>query len=162
MPRSSLVVLAALTAACHGDPFIISDAPEAVPKGSGTRMSALIDGRTYVATDPGGFSVHRIEVNKGGIRLNATFSRTSAGDQPVNASDYVLTVAGSPTGAALPERVEFTRSDAFGGTLYWIAPGQAITLWIGLYHVPGERHVMGPYPVTVERRSHTGTGSAPS
>lgn len=161
MPRALLLALAAAAAACHSDPFFDHQLPE-TPAGDGAmRMSARIDGRTYVVSDPDGFDVARIEVNKGGIRLNATFTRASAADPSVSAASHLLTVAGSAAGGPLPARVEFTRTDAFSGTLYWIAPGQAVTLWLGLYDRPAERHVFGPFPVVLERRSHTGTGGEP-
>lgn len=159
MPRALLLALAAAAAACHSDPFFDHTLPE-TPAGDGTmRMSARIDGRTYVASDPDGFSEPHIEVNKGGIHLSAAFTRASPNDPSVTAASHILTVAGSAAGDPLPARVEFTRTDAFSGTLYWIAPGQAVTLWLGLYDVPGERHVFGPFSVVIERRSHAGGGA---
>lgn len=123
---------------------------------SSMRMEATIDGRLLEATAEGGFASSGIEVNKGGIQLSAEF-RGSSGDAhaPVaGSSKFRLDVLGSPGGAALPARVEFTRYDAFSGALYWIAPGQSVELWLGLYHVTEDHYDFGPFPVTVERRSH--------
>lgn len=120
------------------------------------RMEATIDGRLLEATAAGGFASSGIEVNKGGIQLSAEFSGSS-GDAhaPVTGSPkFRLDVMGSPAGGALPARVEFTRYDAFSGALYWIAPGQSVELWLGLYHVTEDHYDFGPFPVTVERRSH--------
>jgi hypothetical protein len=152
MPRVIPLLLAAVVCACQADPFTIPELPETPPPAGSLELAARIDGRIYEAADPDGFAVGRIEVNKGGIRLNATFRGTSGA--AINAVDYELTVAGSADGEPLPERVAFTRVDAFSGTLYWIAPGQAVELWVGLYHGPTGRHVFGPYPIVVERRSH--------
>lgn len=154
MSRALPFVLAAVAAACHGDPVTLPNLPQDPAPDAVLRMSARIDGRTYVAADPGGFPVQHIEVNKGGIRLAATFDGSSGSGLPVNEANHQLTVAGSPDGDPLPERVVFNRTGAFSGTLYWIAPGQAVELWVGLYHVPSARHVMGPFPVTIERRAH--------
>jgi hypothetical protein len=162
MSRARPFLLAAVAAACHGDPVTLPNLPDGPAPAGALRMAARIDGRTYIATDPEGFPVQQIEVNKGGIRLAATFQGSSASGLPVNQTDHQLTVAGSPEGGPLPERVVFSRTDAFSGTLYWIAPGQAVELWVGLYHVPTARHVMGPFPVTVERRSHGEGGDAPA
>ena len=156
MPRASLIPLLALAAACQADAATRPSLPEAPAPDGSIRMSARIDGRTYVGSDPDGFGVEYIEVNKGGIRLSATFQAGSGAGGPVNQSGYELTVAGTPDGGPLPERVVFTRYDAFSGSLYWIAPGQAVELWVGLYQRSSGRHVLGPWAVTVQRRSHAG------
>lgn len=161
MPRTSLVPLLALAAACQADAVTMPRLPEAPSPDGAIRMSARIDGRTYIGSDPDGFGVQYIEVNKGGIRLAATFQAGDGADGPVNQADYELTVAGTPDGGPLPERVVFTRYDAFSGSLYWIAPGQAVDLWVGLYHRSSGRHVLGPWPVTVQRRSHAATAEDP-
>jgi hypothetical protein len=154
MSRLPVLALAAVLGACQPDPFTVPDIPDP-PIGDGKlQMSARIDGRTYLATDPTGFSIQHIEVNKGGIRLSATFRSGTAGSPAVNPVDYRLTVSGSETGEPLPERVVFSPSRPFEGSLYWIAPGQAVELWIGLYHGPTGRYVFGPFPITLERRSH--------
>lgn len=162
MPRAVPLVLAAVIAACQSDSFI-PDLPEPSPQpDAALQMSARIDGRVYVASDPGGFPVQHIEVNKGGIRLDATVQRESASGAAVSRVDYELTVAGSPDGGPLPERVVYSRVDAFSGTLYWIAPGQSVELWVGVYHVPDGRHILGPWPITVQRRSHGDDGGGPA
>jgi len=136
-----------------------ADPGENIPPGSQTasmRMEATIDGRLLEATVHEGFASSGIEVNKGGIQLSAAF-RGSNGDAhaPVTGSPkFRLDVMGSPTGAPLPARVEFTRYDPFSGALYWIAPGQRVELWLGLYHVTEDHYDFGPFPVLVERRSH--------
>ena len=120
------------------------------------RMEATIDGRRVDASADAGFELGRVEVNKGGIQLSATFLGSS-GDAhaPVaNSSKFRLDVLGSPAGAPLPQRVEFTRYDQFSGALYWIAPGQTVELWLGLYHVSEDHYDFGPFPINVERRSH--------
>lgn len=161
MPRASLVALLALAAACQADAVTIPQLPEAPAPDGAIRMSARIDGRTYVASNPGGFSIQHIQVNKGGIRLGATF-QGAAGGGAVNAASHQLTVAGTPDGGPLPERVVFNRYDAFSGSLYWIAPGQAVELWVGLYEPRTGRYLLGPWPITVERRSHDAGGDRPA
>ena len=163
MPRSTLVALGAaiLIAACEADEVTTPEPPEfpeAPLPDAKIEMAAHIDGRTYTARVPAGFTVAQIEINKGGIRVSATFR--NAGDRAeagINGATYQLTVAGSAAGDPLPSRVEFTRTDAFSGTLYWIAPGQELDLWLGLLHEPTGQHVLGPFPIGVRRRSHDGS-----
>lgn len=162
MPRSTLVALGAafLLAACAAEEATTPEQPEfpeAPLPDAKIEMTARIDGRNYTASAPSGFTVGQIEINKGGIRLSASFrnagDRTEAG---INGAAYQLTVAGSPAADPLPTRVEFTRTDAFSGTLYWIAPGQEVDLWLGLLHQPTGQHVLGPFRIGLRRRSHDG------
>lgn len=154
MSRITLLALAAVVTACNADSFTVPTPPAAPLPSGKLEMSARIDGRTYLATEAAGFADQHIEVNKGGIRLSVSFHSESAGSPTVNPVDYRLTVTGSESGDPLPERVVFSAASPFEGSLYWIAPGQAVELWIGLYHEPEGRHIFGPFPITLERRSH--------
>lgn len=132
------------------------------PPASTLRMNALIDGHVYVAAAPDGFGGVRIEVNKGGIWLAADFAGVGRVDGVVNAVDFLLSVAGTEDGGPLPAGVEFTRRDAFSGSLYWIAPGQTVETWLGLYHRSAAHYDFGPYPVWIQRRSHDPDGDPPA
>lgn len=164
MPQLTRAALGAVVwlVACSTEPAAPALPPASQDPHSETalQMHVRIDGRDYVAAAPGGFAIEEIEINKGGIRLSATFR--NAGDEStvaVNAIDYQLTVAGTPDGGAFPPKVEYTRTDAFSGTLYWVAPGQSLDLWVGLLHLPTQRHLLGPFPVGLQRRSHDGGDS---
>lgn len=154
------VFVAALLACTDATSPRAPDAP-ALPA-SALRMNALIDGRVYVAAAPDGFGGVRIEVNKGGIWLAADFAGVGRVDGVVNAVDFQLSVAGTEEGGPLPAGVEFTRRDAFGGSLYWIAPGQTVETWLGLYHRSAGHYDFGPYPVQIQRRSPETDGGPPA
>jgi hypothetical protein len=153
--RAALVSLATLLAACGGESLVT---PEPVEQPSGRpplRMNAEIDGFVYVATTEQGFDVTGIEVNKGGVRISATFANAGGNlTAPLTAADFELRVTGSEAGGPLPSRVEYTPDDAFGGSLYWIAPGQAVPVHMGLYQKSTGGFVLGPYAVTITRRPH--------
>jgi hypothetical protein len=158
MPRARAFPVTALIFALSGcsDPAAPGMGGPSGAQGPPMRMEATIDGRVLEATVEGGFASSGLEVNKGGIQLSAEFTGSS-GDAhaPVTGSPkFRLDVMGSPAGGPLPARVEFTRYNAFSGALYWIAPGQSVELWLGLYHVTEDHYDFGPFPVTVERRSH--------
>lgn len=152
----ALTATVLLLAACSADPSgpgPIGPAPPP-PGSTDLQMAASIDGHAYLVTVPEGFPVSLIEVNKGGILLSATFHDRGGRASAINAVEYQLTVTGSPDGAPLPSGVDFTRTDAFSGSLYWLAPGQEVDLWIGLFRIPTGEHVLGPYSVAVQRRAH--------
>jgi hypothetical protein len=73
---------------------------------------------------------------------------------PLTAADFELRVTGSAAGDPLPTRVEYTADDAFSGSLYWIAPGQSVPVFLGLYQKSKGDYVLGPYAVTIMRRAH--------
>jgi hypothetical protein len=159
--RAVLSSLLLLTA-CDGRALAPeSPEPPAGPPGPGSPlvMEAMIDGFRYTVTDGVGFAVSSIEINKGGIVVGATLP-SPGGHLTASLSEYRLVVAGAD-GDPLPSRVEYTPTGAFGGTLYWIAPGQAVTLSFGIHHVPAGRYVLGPYPVVIVRRGDPGSGPAP-
>ena len=154
--RSHSAVLLLLIVTACSEPVIPGDGSPAESEQSPMRMEAIIDGRRVAASADAGFETSGLEVNKGGIQLSVAF-HGSSGDAhaPVSGSSkFRLDVLGSPAGAPLPERVEFTRYDPFSGALYWIAPGQAVQMWLGLYHVSEGHYDFGPFPITIERRSH--------
>lgn len=129
--------------------------PEAPVTPRPPTLTARIDGRTYDATDSLGFNAQLVDVNKGGIRLSAQLrGALRHRDGVVNDTDFRLIVSGTPDGGPLPQRVEFTRYDAFSGSLYWIAPGQAVRTYIGIYHATEGHYDFGPHEIVIERRSH--------
>lgn len=117
-------------------------------------LTARIDGRVYGATDSLGFAGQRVDVNKGGVRLSADARRIRHMGGGAQEGQFRLVVAGTPDGGPLPSRVEFTRYDAFSGALYWIAPGQAVRAYIGIYHATEGHYDFGPHEIVIERRSH--------
>ena len=151
------ILVAAPAAACD-EAFVPRSDPPPEAESIPVRMEATIDGRRVDASIEAGFEVALIEVNKGGIQLSATFrGRTDDAEAPAAISPNVrLDVLGSVAGNELPPGVEFTRYDAFSGAIYWIAPGQTVHLWLGLYHVAQGQYVFGPFPISVRRRSHEG------
>ena len=152
--RALLLVLTGLFACSGEDPFTpapIEQPAERAP----LRMNARIDGFIYTATTEVGFHPADIEVNKGGVRIDATFANAGGNlTAPLTAVDFELRVRGSASGGPLPSRVEYTPADAFGGALYWIAPGQSVPVFLGLYQKSKDAYVLGPYRVTITRRPH--------
>ena len=158
---SALSALLLLTG-CDGR-TLAPENPElpAAPAGPSTPfvMEAMIDGFQYTVTDGVGFTVPSIEVAKGGIVVGATLP-SPAGHLAGGLSEYQLRVTGLD-GAPLPPRMEYAPTGAFAGTIYWIAPGQGVTLSFGIYHLPAGRYVLGPYPVVVVRRGDPGSDPEP-
>lgn len=144
-----------LLAACASEaPFTPEPIPAPDRERAPFRMDAKIDGFIYSATPTSGFPVQHIEVNKGGVRLSATFANAGGTlTAPLTPADFELRVTGSPAGGPFPSRVEYTAYDAFSGSLYWIAPGQAVPVFIGLYQKSRGQFVLGPHRVVIERRS---------
>lgn len=152
MKTASLLVLLLLVA-CTETASVVPN-PPGPTDGGGLVLAARIDGSDYRASPGMGFDHPAIEVAKGGIRLAVTVENDGGLDAPLTSSNFEVRFAGSEDGASFPSRVEFTRYDAFSGALYWIAPGQSVNVWIGLWH-RGESHWdAGPYAVTLTRRSH--------
>ena len=150
-----LLALPILLPACSSDapfaPAPIEQPAERAP----LRMNARIDGFVYSATTVAGFQTRDIEVNKGGVRIEATFANAGGNlTAPLTPVDFELRVSGSASDGPLPSRVEYTPDDAFRGSLYWIAPGQSVPVFIGLYQKSTGTYVLGPYPVTITRRAH--------
>ena len=116
-----------------------------------TSMVAHVDGRDYIASDSIGFAGQVVDINKEGILLSAVF-RNSHADAPVNGADFRLAATGPDGTAPVAPHVEYTALDPFGGSLYWIAPGQSISVWLGLYHISAGHYDFGPYPLTITRR----------
>lgn len=153
--RALLLTFSCSLAACSGeDPF--TPAPVEQPtERAPLRMNARIDGAIYSATTEAGFQTRDIEVNKGGVRIDATFANAGGNlTAPLTAVDFELRASGSAAGGALPTRVEYTPDDAFSGSLYWIAPGQSVPVYLGLYQKSKAEYVLGPYSVTITRRAH--------
>ena len=145
-----------MRAACSADSIVT---PEPIDRPAPSRqpilMNARIDGFVYTATAGAGFEVPGVEVNKGGVRLSATFANTGGNlTAPLTSQDFELRVAGSATGGEFPARVEYTSYDAFSGSLYWIAPGQSVPVYIGLFQKSRGDFVFGPHRVTITRREH--------
>lgn len=136
--------------------------PPAGPPAAELALLAEIDGFEYRATASRGFDDDPIVVNKGGVRLYVDVENAGRHvDGPVRGGDFEIRVAGGPDGAPLPERVAFTRYDDFSGALYWIAPGQTVPAWLGLWHKTEEHWDAGPFRVDIRRRSH-GEPDAPA
>jgi hypothetical protein len=152
--RALLLALPCLLACSGEEPFTpapIEQPAERAP----LRMNARIDGFVYTATTEAPFQSRDIEVNKGGVRIDATFSNAGGNlTAPLTPADFELRVSGSAAGGPLPSRVEYTPDDAFSGSLYWIAPGQSVPVFLGLYQKSRAAYVLGPYSVTITRRAH--------
>ena len=152
--RAVLLALPCLLACSGEEPFTpapIEQPAERAP----LRMNARIDGFVYTATSEASFPVRDIEVNKGGVRIAATFANAGGNlTAPLTGVDFELRVSGSAAGGPLPSRVEYTPDDAFSGSLYWIAPGQAVPVFLGLFQKSTGAYVLGPWPVTITRRAH--------
>lgn len=165
MKLRNLVAASALVlaAGCRDTPVTapeVPDLPIADEPSGPLVMETTIDGRRFTVTDGFGFDVRSIEVVKGGIRVSA--SLPSPGGHLTDAlSAYRLQVT-SADGPAFPERIAYTPHGPFSGALYWIAPGQSVSLAFGLYHAPAGRYVLGPYPIVMTRRGDPGTGDPPA
>ncbi|HEU4700125.1 MAG TPA: hypothetical protein VFS40_13160 [Gemmatimonadales bacterium] len=132
-------------------------APGATPHAAGA-MAARIDGHDYVARSAVGFEGLLVRVNKGGVRLAVAPPPVARDSRdPAVRADYELTVAGTPDGGPLPDSVTFTRFDGYSGALYWIAPGETIRVWLGLYHRSGGHYDAGPFAVDIMRLPHPRT-----
>ena len=114
-------------------------------------MIAHVDGRDYIAADSIGFGAQVVDINKEGILLSALFEHSHA-EMPVNSGDFRLTATGPGGVAPVAAHVEYTALDPFGGSLYWIAPAQSVSVWLGLYHISAGHYDFGPYPLTITRR----------
>lgn len=148
-PRWEMLSFCVL-AACGAD-----SGPTTPPGGPVIRapmaMVAHVDGHDYVAGDSIGFGAQFVDINKEGILLSVLFVNSSA-DAPVNSGDFRLTVTGVDGTAPVAPHVEYTALEPFGGSLYWIAPGQQVSAWLGLYHVSAGHYDFGPYPIVIKRR----------
>ncbi len=156
-PRASRAVLVALSSvlACSGEEPFTPIPVEQPAAREPLRMNARIDGFVYTATTEAGFGTRTIEVNKGGVRIEATFANAGGHlTAPLTAADFELRVRGTAAGGPLPSRVEYTPYDAFSGSLYWIAPGQSVPVFLGLYQKSSAGYVLGPHSVTITRRAH--------
>lgn len=151
-PRWELLSFCAL-AACGGE-----NGPTTPAGGGAIRlpmaMVAHVDGHDYLAGDSIGFGAQFVDINKEGILLSARFLNSSA-DAPVNSGDFQLTVTGMDGATPVAPHVEYTSLEPFGGSLYWIAPGQAVSAWLGLYHVSAGHYDFGPYPLVIKRRARS-------
>lgn len=149
-----LLLGALLLASCAGEtPFTPEPIPAPDRERAPFRMDAKIDGFIYSATPTSGFPVQQIEVNKGGVRLSASFANAGGTlTAPLTPVDFELRVTGTLDGGPFPSRVAYTPYDAFSGSLYWIAPGQAVPVYIGLFQKSTDRFVLGPHRVVIERR----------
>lgn len=153
--RTALLALPILLLACSGEAPFTPEPIDQPAVRAPLRMNARIDGFVYSATTEAGFPVSGIEVNKGGVRVSATFANAGGNlTAPLTGVDFELRVSGSVSEGPLPSRVAYTADDAFGGSLYWIAPGQAVPVFIGLYQKSRSAYVLGPYAVTITRRPH--------
>jgi hypothetical protein len=152
---AALLALPILLAACAAESPVVPTPVDQPTSLDALRMNARIDGFVYTAVAGTGFDVGPIEVNKGGVRISATFANTGGNlTAPLTPADFELRVTGSAAGGPLPTRVEYTADNAFSGSLYWIAPGQSVPVFLGLYQKSKGDYVLGPYAVTITRRAH--------
>lgn len=153
---TAVFALAVLVAcADSGSPVGPGSPGSPAPATGSVSLVAHIDGHDYLASRDSGFAVGEIPINKGGIVLRAAaLNGTGTLSAPFTAENYELRVMGGPSGAPLPAAVEFTRYDAFSGSLYWIAPGQTVTLYLGLVRRQTDSTELGPFAVAVHRLPH--------
>lgn len=155
--RSCIAVGAILLAACAELPTNAPEAP-ATAESSEFAMVARIGDIAARATESAGFGDTVVTVGKGGFILRTSFQNTSAvAHAAVNGADYELRVTGDPDGAPFPERVVYTPLGDFEGSFYWVAPGQIVEVWIGLWHKSENHYDAGPYRLFIEREPHSWT-----
>src|SRR5687768_15990906 len=129
--RVAQVAMPLLLAACSAEAPFTPETIETTVARAPLRMSARIDGFACSATTEARFAVSGIEVNKGCVRVIATCANTGVNlTAPLTAVEFELRVSATVTEGPLPSRVVYTAEDAFGGSLYWIAPGQAVPVFI--------------------------------
>ena len=157
--RSPTALLALALAAC-------ADLPTGAPTPPVTQdvdfaMIARIGDIRARATPAAGFGDTVVTVGKGGFILNVSLQNAGlVAHTAVTDADYELRVTGDPSGAALPERVVYTPLRDFAGSIYWVAPGQLVETWIGLWHKSAGHYDAGPYRLYIKRKPHSYTEPA--
>lgn len=155
--RNILVIPALLLAACAELPTG-TPAPPTGPSIGEFAMIARIGDIRAMATASHGFGDTVVTVGKGGFILKTSFQNASAvAHAAVTPSEYELRVSGDPSGAPLAERVVYTPLGEFEGSFYWVAPGQKVETWIGLWHKSEKHYDAGPYRMYIERTPHSWT-----
>lgn len=160
--RSVLVLPAFLLLSCADLP---TSAPNQPPDASDAEfaMVARIGDIRALATQSTGFRDTVVTVGKGGFVLQVSFQNAGhVAHTAVTEADYELRVTGDASGAALPERVVYTPLNDFDGSIYWVAPGQQVETWIGLWHKSAGHYDAGPYRLYIKRKPHSYTEPADS
>lgn len=155
--RSMLVVPALLLAGCSELPTDAPTPPSEPNRGEFALIARIGDIRAR-ATDSDGFRDTLVTVGKGGFILKTTFQNAGAvAHTAVTEADYELRVTGDAEGALFPERVVYTPLRGFEGSFYWVAPGQLVETWIGLWHKSEKHYDAGPYRLFIQREPHSWT-----
>lgn len=143
--------------ACSELPSSVPNLPDG-PSDAEFAMVARIGDIRATATETRGFRDTVVTVGKGGFILEASFRNAGAvAHSAVTPTEYELRVSGDPSGGPLAERVVYTPLDEFEGSFYWVAPGQKVETWIGLWHKSEEHYDAGPYRMYIEREPHSWT-----
>jgi hypothetical protein len=155
--RSIFVIPALLLTACAELPTN-TPAPPSGPSNGEFAMIARIGDIKARATESHGFGDTVVTVGKGGFILETSFQNTGAvAHAAVTPAEYELRVSGSRDGGPLAQRVVYTPLGEFEGSFYWVAPGQKVETWIGLWHKSEEHYDAGPYRMFIERQPHSYT-----
>lgn len=156
--RVLMVVPALLLASCADLPTG-SPAPPSAPAPSGEfAMLARIGDVRVRATESAGFGDTVVTIGKGGFILKVAFENAGlVAHSAVTDADYELRLAGDDSGAPLPSGVVYTPFDDFDGSIYWVAPGQRVEAWLGLWHKSAGHYDAGPYRLYIERQPHSWT-----
>lgn len=129
--------------------------PPAEPADAEFAMLARIGDVRLQATQRDGFGDAVVTVGKGGFILKVAFQNAGlVAHSAVTDADYELRVSGDASGAPLPDGVVYTAFDDFDGSIYWVAPGQRVAAWIGLWHKSAGHYDAGPYRLYIERKPH--------
>lgn len=155
--RTALLGLAAALMACSELPTS-TPAPPSGPSNGEFSMVARIGDIKARATASRGFADTVVVVGKGGFILETSFQNASSvAHAAVTPAEYELRVTGGPDGEPLAPRVVYTPLSGFKGSFYWVAPGQKVETWIGLWHKSEEHYDAGPYRMFIEREPHSFT-----
>ena len=154
----SLAALLVLSLGGCGDLPTTAPRPNPDPSETTFAMIARIGDIRARATPAAGFGDTVVTVGKGGFILNVTFQNAGlVAHTAITDANYELRLTGDAAGAPLPERVVYTPFDNFDGSIYWVAPGQQVETWIGLWHKSAGHYDAGPYRLYIKRRPHSYT-----
>lgn len=158
--RVLLVIPALLLASCADLPTGSPTPPASAPDAEFAMVARIGDIRAR-ATSAAGFRDTVVTVGKGGFILEVSFQNAGlVAHTTVTEADYEIRLTGDASGAPLPERVVYTPLNDFDGSLYWVAPGQQVETWIGLWHKSAGHYDAGPYRMYIKRQPHSYTEPA--
>ncbi|HEU4801021.1 MAG TPA: hypothetical protein VFS94_10330 [Gemmatimonadales bacterium] len=158
--RVVAVVALCLVASCSELPTSSAPPPGGPPEFEFALVARIGDIHAR-ATASAGFGDTVVTVGKGGFILDVSFENAGlVTHSALTESEYELRLTGTAAGGPLPIGVVYTPFAGFDGSIYWVAPGQRVEVWIGLWHKSGEHYDAGPYRLFIMRRPHGYTDPA--